>query len=342
MKPGKLDLPTIWRGCDWGPVILKWKDQSGTPLDVTYWQAVAQSLNINLNPSVTDGAGGVTQLSLTKVQTANLKLGLESWDWIWQRPLGEYRYPPFLAGKVEIKQPTSKSQGSLPPIGLPPDIPVAIAATQITSDSFTANWEAADRATGYRLDVSISQDFSSYVTGYQDRDVQNLTSFVVSGLEPDLRVNYHYRVRAYNSGGVTNNSNVIHVTLLQSSQPVNDNIAQLIVLQGLSGQLNGTNVGATTEVGEPQGENSVWYGWRPNIRAAVGIRVSTTLNRISVFRNDPNSPPGWGQLIHVADSVINAGTPLVVFVAGVGEGYFIRVYKATGTAPFTLSWDYGH
>jgi len=114
MKPGKLDLPTIWRGCDWGPVTLKWKDRNGEPIDVSAFRAIARSLNIDLNPQITDPVGGVTTLSLSKAATAELKLGVESWDWLWEHNTTptDYRFPPFLAGKVAIKQPTSKFNGN--------------------------------------------------------------------------------------------------------------------------------------------------------------------------------------------------------------------------------------
>jgi hypothetical protein len=113
MKPGHLDLPIIWRGCDWGPVTLKWKDGGGNPIDVRAWTPVAQSLNINLGAVKTNALHGITTLSLTKAQTAHLKLGVENWDWIWQANTGAYRYPPFLSGKVAIRQPVQSVNGNI-------------------------------------------------------------------------------------------------------------------------------------------------------------------------------------------------------------------------------------
>lgn len=125
MKPAKLDLPTIWRGCDWGPVTLKWKNANGDPINLTGWQCRAQSLNIFLGAVITDRAGGVTQLSLGKGETALFKLGVESWDWIWEHlHLGQidYRFPPFLAGKVQIKDPVTAT-GTDPGTPLIPEDP---------------------------------------------------------------------------------------------------------------------------------------------------------------------------------------------------------------------------
>ena len=89
-------------------------------------------------------------------------------------------------------------------------VPIATAATTITETSFSANWNAATGATGYRLDVSINSDFGSYVSGYQNKDVGNVTTSTVTGLSP--ATDYSYQVRAYLGGGVSANSNSISVT----------------------------------------------------------------------------------------------------------------------------------
>ncbi|PYI92104.1 MAG: hypothetical protein DME97_11480, partial [Verrucomicrobia bacterium] len=66
--------------------------------------------------------------------------------------------------------------------------------------SFLAKWEAASNATGYRLDVSTSPSFDTYVSNYRDLDIGNVTSQIVSGLSPGTE--YYYRVRPYNSAGM--------------------------------------------------------------------------------------------------------------------------------------------
>lgn len=115
MTPGKLDLPTIWRGCDWGPVTLKWKDQNGDPIPLTGWAARAYSLNVNLNARITNYALGYTELALDRNQTAALKLGTERWDWIFERVAGQYRFPPFLSGRIIVRDPVTTIPPEIPP-----------------------------------------------------------------------------------------------------------------------------------------------------------------------------------------------------------------------------------
>jgi Trypsin-like peptidase domain len=91
-----------------------------------------------------------------------------------------------------------------------PGPPVANAATLVTTNSFRANWASACSAASYRLDVSTSSSFSSYVTGYHNLNVGNATSRSVTAL--NAGTTYYYRVRAYNANGASGNSNVIHVT----------------------------------------------------------------------------------------------------------------------------------
>ena len=75
-------------------------------------------------------------------------------------------------------------------------IPGTASATNIAGNSFTANWSAPDvgGVTNYFLDVSASPDFTSFVPGYQAKDVGNTTSSPVYGLT--YNTPYYYRVRA--------------------------------------------------------------------------------------------------------------------------------------------------
>ena len=79
-----------------------------------------------------------------------------------------------------------------------------------TRSTFMASWSRVNGALGYMLDVSTSDSFSSYVDGYHDLDVGNVTARVVTGL--NRGTTYYYRVRAYGATGPASYSAVIRTT----------------------------------------------------------------------------------------------------------------------------------
>lgn len=109
MKPGPLNLPIIWRGCEWQAIPMKWKNQDGTPFNLAGWTPLAMTRSgISLNPVVTDEEGGITSISLTRTQTESMKLGVEQWDWVWWDTVNDIVYPPTLSGTILVDQPTTR------------------------------------------------------------------------------------------------------------------------------------------------------------------------------------------------------------------------------------------
>lgn len=87
----------------------------------------------------------------------------------------------------------------------------ATAATNIAQTAFDANWTASAAATTYYLDVSTVSTFATFVTGYNNLNVGNVTTYSVN-TNLTCATTYYYRVRANNSCGTSSNSNTITVT----------------------------------------------------------------------------------------------------------------------------------
>jgi FG-GAP-like repeat len=87
-----------------------------------------------------------------------------------------------------------------------------------TRGSFMARWDSVNGATGYLLDVSTSNSFSSYVDGYHDLDVGNVTARTVTRLSRGTT--YYYRVRPYDANGPGRYSDVMTVTTVPTTGPI--------------------------------------------------------------------------------------------------------------------------
>ncbi len=106
------------------------------------------------------------------------------------------------AYNIDTFRAAATSYATVVPSTSPPGVPAVNVATNPNPNGFTANWSAGSGTTlGYRLDVSVASNFSSYVAGYNDLDVGSATSSTLTGLS--LNTTYYYRVRAYNATGVS-------------------------------------------------------------------------------------------------------------------------------------------
>jgi gliding motility-associated-like protein len=99
-----------------------------------------------------------------------------------------------------------------------PLAPVANSGSGAACSQITANWTASVRATSYRLDVSTVNTFASYIAGYQDLNVGNVTTINVTGLTAGTT--YYYRIRAVNYCGASPNSNTITYATLPATPAI--------------------------------------------------------------------------------------------------------------------------
>jgi hypothetical protein len=102
----------------------------------------------------------------------------------------------------------------------PPSItPTPILNTNITlgcnQGSYLQEWSAVAIATGYKLDVATDEGFTNFLSGYQDKELTNVTSETVTGLAPGIV--YYVRVRAISDCGTSLNSGTGKVNPMQST-----------------------------------------------------------------------------------------------------------------------------
>lgn len=108
----------------------------------------------------------------------------------------------ILAENIELEQ---KAEVNFMPIA-----PVSLAPQEVGTRSFIANWELVDGTETYLLDVATDSSFSSFVAGFQNKDVGNTSSVLIENLNPGR--SYYYRVRAMSMGLISANSEIIGTT----------------------------------------------------------------------------------------------------------------------------------
>lgn len=103
------------------------------------------------------------------------------------------------------------------PDSLPTSDHVAVSPSAIVStrSSFVAQWDPLSGATSYRLDVSVSPSFDSYVPRYCGLEVGPATWRLVTGLSPGTT--YYYRVTGMTGAESSVNSKVMTGTTATGS-----------------------------------------------------------------------------------------------------------------------------
>lgn len=101
----------------------------------------------------------------------------------------------------------------------PPKAPIGVTMTP-GQGTINLSWtEPNSLVDSYRVDLSTSSQFTSYVTGWSNRDVGHMNSVQVTGLKANTM--YYARVRAYNKiGGTSPQSNISSITLTGSPAAV--------------------------------------------------------------------------------------------------------------------------
>ncbi len=158
---------------------------------------------ISTDPLVTDTLSGYGPKEVTA--SSLIVVGLNANTTYYYRIQAKNSLTP--SGKSEI---VATKTGQL-------SNPVAQSASDVQINSFRANWDSAEFATSYTLDVARDPNFTNFLSGYRNREVVN-TSEVVSNL---LRnTTYYYRVRAKGFGSSSDPSNTVEVITTSFASPL--------------------------------------------------------------------------------------------------------------------------
>jgi hypothetical protein len=179
-----------------------------------------------------------------------------------------------------------------------PATPVLAVATGVGQFGFTANWPLVTGATNYFIDVSLASDFSTFATGYQNKQLTTINE-AVTGLSPGNV--YFYRVRSKNDGG-TSPSSITGNQLLIPATPIG---------------IDATN----------QQSNSFKANWQAAQGAASYF--------IDVSLASSNFNPG---LPSYTDRAVPLGTSEIIsnLTSNTEYRYRIRAVNASGTSPSSV------
>jgi len=164
------------------------------------------------------GAATITNMVSHMEENSDVWLG---WTW-WSAGFHNYIFtidPERTASGGAIDQPVMRPLSKFVQPRVPPlAAPTVNETKSITNSGFTANWNSVAGASGYQLDVSSTNTFSTFVPGYQVFDTGTDRSVNVFGLTAGTT--YYYRVRAYSEKIMGVNSLAASVTMLPSATTV--------------------------------------------------------------------------------------------------------------------------
>jgi uncharacterized delta-60 repeat protein len=169
-----------------------------------------------------------------------------------------------------------------------PSPPTANAASGISCSGFTANWTASAGAVNYFLDLATDAGFTSFLTGYNNLDIGNVTNHNVTGLIAGTT--YYYRVRALNVCGTSVNSNSISATTSGTQQTY--------IVTSTANTGAGTLRQAILDANANCGHDTIKF----NLGAAIPYTIALTAAL-------PNLTDPAGVTINGFDNGANPGTP---------------------------------
>lgn len=209
-------------------------------------------------------------------------------------------------------------------------IPSASAASAVSCNSFVANWGTASGAASYRLDVSTSNGFGSFVSGYSNLTVSG-TSQSISGLTNG--VTYYYRIRAVNACGATSsNSGTITATTSAPANNVCGTATGLTINGGATtGNVNCASAGSGACAGSSNYD--VWYSFTTVCSGTYQVLVDPSASFDAVFQlystcGGSNVSPvsGTAGTSACVDDGGENSNEYATYSLSAGATYYVRVY----------------
>jgi hypothetical protein len=163
-------------------------------------------------------------------------------------------------------------------------------------------------------------------------------------LEPFLGSTQVLRFEFSSDGSVTNEGWYLDdITVTDGATPVppptNDLFSSSQPLVGSIGSVGASNRGATSEAGEPDAGNSIWFRWTPFTNGVVTFRTGGSAFDTVLCVYTGNTLASLSRVACDDNGDTNGGS-LVSFNAVVGTTYRLSVRGAAGAAGFVLlSWQ---
>lgn len=169
--------------------------------ETTNGNATAYKLDVSTSPTFSTFLSGFNNLTVNS--TSKLVDGLSPGSQYYYR-VRAFTASATSANSVDIKVKTT---------------PALKAPTGVVTNSFTASWDEGIGVTGYQLDVSINDAFTSFVTGYNNLSVPGAATVSANITNLTAGSAYYYRVRAVNALGASANSATIMVITPPIAKP---------------------------------------------------------------------------------------------------------------------------
>ena len=234
--------------------------------------------------------------------------------------------------------------GILPPT---PAAPVSGAATYVSPDGFTANWQASAGASKYFIDVATDSSFSTVLSSYSNLDVGNVSTKAVTGsFTPGTSV--FYRVRAYNASGTSVSSTTQEVAI---ALPTEKNY----VSSATTGSVNWNDTTVWSGAVAPASAEITTLTFDGNVTGTLNstndLTGNLTLNGLNVSNTGTGTLNLKGSPLQFVTNSVATGTPLpqITFANGLTATSSVQnnlilandlsVSKATGAGNLTTSLD---